>query len=112
MTEDTIRTRVLTNARDHWRTVLHVASWGLAALVTVSVGVGRKQGDISHYQEAITRIETKLDGVVIDVGTIKQEQASARMAQKDLGERIGRMEDNWDTAFQHAGDWPRPRKHK
>lgn len=110
--EDTIRTRALQVARTNWRTVIHVTSWCLAAIVTVSVATGRKESDATYSKEAIARIESKLDSVVINVDSIKMQQAEAKQSQKDLGDRIDRMEGNWDNAFEHAGDWPRPRKRK
>lgn len=107
-----MRTRALNFGRNHWKMVAAWVIAGASTLVNISMTLGHKQADQVYSTQAIQRIESKVDGLVTDVQTIKTEQASAKMAQQDLGDRIGRMEGNWDNAFQHAGDTPRARSHR
>lgn len=112
LNDETVRTKAINFTHSHWKTVLHFASWAFAAIVTISVATGKKQAhtedDAALSKDALARIEAKVDGVVIDVSAIKVKQASAEMSEKDRDARMSRMEDNWDNAFQHAGDTPRP----
>ncbi len=108
MSQEFTTTRVMRMTTSHWKTALHAASWGVAAIVTFSVATGRKQMDDTYSKEAIDRIEEKVDGLVKDVAAIKTERAVTGNILQNLNERQNRMEENWDTAFQQAGTSPRP----
>lgn len=114
MNDDTIRTRAINYTRGHWRTVLHGASWALAAIVTISVSTGTRRAhsddDSALVKSTLANVVVRLDGMASDLTAIRIEQASEKMANKDRDDRQDRMEDNWDNAFQHAGDRPRPLK--
>lgn len=121
MTEDTVVTPVLRKAAESWRTWAPWAAAVAAAVWAFAVSLGgkaehsadleanyaRDQITLKRYEEEMRAQMDRMEGKV---------DALSMLPAKvdDLGRRQDRMEDNWDTAFQHAGDFPRPshRAHK
>jgi ubiquinone biosynthesis protein UbiJ len=103
MSDDTVRTRIIRRWLPEWRKWLPPVVGGIIAVLGVAVGLGRKQEHVvnmeSNYtrdqegtHERLERIESKLD---------KLAELPAKV--EDLNGRMGRMESNWDTAYDQAG---------
>jgi len=88
MNDETIRTRVLSKARSHWKLVLHGSSWLLAVIVTASVGIGHKQADGEELIRKVDDLAMKVQNVNI---TLQQHgeklaalEATTTMTQNDV----------------------------
>lgn len=108
MNEETIRTRAINYTRTNWKTVVAYGVAVVSSIITASVKWGtvtehtsnmeaNYQSDKAAFARRLDSIDSKLDAL-----------ASVPAQMRNFDERQTRMEDNWDNAFQHAGDTPRP----
>ena len=75
MNEETIRTKALNTAREHWKGVLHFASWAMAALVTASVAVGHKQADKEMQAKDFQALQSEVKVIHDELLQVKESQA-------------------------------------
>lgn len=117
MNDDTVVTPFIQNAAGSWRTWAPYVGAGIVSAYSLVYAFGgshehstnfeanyaRDQAVLTKYQadmkEQVNRVEAKVDAL-----------AKVPAQVDDLGHRQERMEDNWDNAFEHAGDKPRPQR--
>lgn len=75
MTDETIRTRAINYTHRNWRTVLHFASWSLAAIVTISVAVGHKQADREMQAKDFQSLKSEVQLMHNELVQVKDSQA-------------------------------------
>jgi hypothetical protein len=75
MTEETVRTRTLHYTRNHWKGVLHFASWALAGLVTYEFSQGKSLAQKEMTASEFTALQTEVHGMHEEVRQMKESQA-------------------------------------
>lgn len=87
MNEDTVTLRVARFTKSHWKTILHSASWGIAAIVTAGVGMGRKQMNNEQLAQTVNSLTSEVHELNINMGTLSQSQAV-------MGAKLDNMRDD------------------
>lgn len=115
VTEETIRTRVINTTRDHWKAVLHFASWALAALVTVSVAIGHKQADNATLATDVATLKTDMQGLKSSVASTNVSLARIEGTLNGINmktDEFGKFKDGVQQGAKEALAIPVPKGHR
>lgn len=75
MSDETIRTKALSYTRDHWKSVLHVASWAMAALVAYEFSQGHKQAETEMTAKDFQELKVEVHNMHGELTQVKESQA-------------------------------------
>lgn len=73
--EDTIRIKAITYTRDHWKIVLHLTSWAMAALVAYEFSQGHKQAEIEMTAKDFQDLKVEVRAMHGELTQVKESQA-------------------------------------
>lgn len=113
--EETIRTRTISYTRSHWKGVLHVASWALAALVAYEFSQGHKLAETEMTAKDFQDLKQQVSEMRADMASMKASQARTEGTLNAIvpwAQGVAKFQASVQQGAKEALETPVPKGHR